>query len=327
MQNKNFINTIKTNEDLKMEKVFNLIVKNLKEGKEFTITEKMCDYLNIDFNELHKHKDLSNKLIQNGIFVQSWCSIPGHSYICYASSKKMIRNRIDKLSKMELISYCCKSQEYLKKIMSCKLIEEYGEENVVSIEAYIVAKGNVPITLVAHLDTVHDRLTTLKEITVNGDIISSSYGIGGDDRCGVYIISKLAERNNKPNIILTTDEEIGRIGAKVLCGTNDIELVRNSKYIIELDRRGNNDAVFYDCDNQDFIDYIIDEFRFEFARGSYSDISNIAPKLNIAAVNLSSGYYNAHTIEEYINFQDVKDIYKRVSEMIDNLPNKYFRYY
>ena len=29
----------------------------------------------------------------------------------------------------------------------------------------------------------------LKEITVNGDIISSSYGIGGDDRCGVYMLS------------------------------------------------------------------------------------------------------------------------------------------
>ncbi len=320
------LNNNKYKEEDKMEKLFNLIVENLKGAREFKITERVLKDIDLEFNDIHKNKFFANKLIQNGIFVQSWCSIPGQAYINYAFSNKVSRPRVDKLSKLELTTFCCKSQEVLKKLMSYRLIAEYGEENVVSTEAYVVAKGNVPITIVAHLDTVHRKLTSHKDITIEGDIITSECGIGGDDRCGVYMIHKLIERTNKPNIILTTDEEIGRLGAQVLCRTKDIEIVRNSKYIIELDRKGNNDAVFYNCHNQEFIDYIIEEFGFEFTEGSYSDISNIAPKLNIAAVNLSSGYYKQHTVDEYINFKDLKEIYGRVCTMIDNLPECYFSY-
>jgi hypothetical protein len=57
--------------------------------------------------------------------------------------------------------------------------------------------------------------------------------------------------------------------------------------------------VFYDCDNPDFEDFITEEF-YDTAYGSYSDISTLAPFLKCAAVNLSCGYYNAHTKSEYV---------------------------
>ncbi|MBO6179870.1 MAG: hypothetical protein J6O04_11890 [Selenomonadaceae bacterium] len=45
----------------------------------------------------------------------------------------------------------------------------------------------------------------------------------------------------------------------------------------------------------DFKNYItLKGYRTAF--GSFSDISVIAPALDVAAVNLSSGYYYAHTL-------------------------------
>ena len=58
--------------------------------------------------------------------------------------------------------------------------------------------------------------------------------------------------------------------------------------------------MYYDCDNPEFEAYITSK-GFETQCGSLSDISYVAPELGVAAVNLSSGYYNAHTQHEYIN--------------------------
>ena len=46
---------------------------------------------------------------------------------------------------------------------------------------------------------------------------------------------------------------------------------------------------------------------FTTAIGSFSDISLIAPELGVAAVNFSSGYYNAHTLHEFIDVNELND--------------------
>ena len=78
------------------------------------------------------------------------------------------------------------------------------------------------------------------------------------------------------------------------------------KFLVEIDRKGANDAVYYDCDNPDFEEYITGK-GFQTAIGSFSDISLLAPELGVAAVNLSSGYYNAHTLHEFINVNELHD--------------------
>ncbi len=99
------------------------------------------------------------------------------------------------------------------------------------------------------------------------------------------------------------DEEIGGLGAKKFCLAHKQHQLSKEldglKFLIELDRKGKNDAVYYQCDNPDFEAYITDK-GFKTEQGSFSDISLIAPELGIAAVNLSSGYYSPHTFHEYI---------------------------
>ena len=85
-------------------------------------------------------------------------------------------------------------------------------------------------------------------------------------------------------------------------------------------RKGKNDAVFYRCANPNFKTYISDK-GFKTAQGSFSDISVVAPELELAAVNLSSGYYHAHTLHEYINRAELDDIICKVVDIISDVPH------
>ena len=214
------------------------------------------------------------------------------------------------------LSLVCMSQCELKEFLRKELVSNYGERNVSSKDGYLMARGEIPVTLVAHLDTVHERLPSIDEILIEGNCISSPNGIGGDDRCGVWIIISLIRQGMKPTVIFTEDEEIHCIGArKFITNRFALDLVKRTNFIVELDRRGNNDAVFYNCENKDFQEFIISN-GWELAYGSCSDISYIAPASNRAAVNLSVAYYNPHTLSEYINLKELENIKVRVQRLI-----------
>jgi len=179
-------------------------------------------------------------------------------------------------------------------------------------DGFIFAQGTHPVMLVAHLDTVHHE--PVKQICYSRDdnIMMSPQGIGGDDRCGVYMILEII-KEFKCSILFCEDEEMGAIGAGKF--TTSGIAPKGINYIIEMDRKGLNDAVFYDCDNRDFTDFVL-EAGFIKAEGSFSDISEIAPFLGIAAVNISSGYYNAHTQHEYVKLLEVENNIYRISKLI-----------
>ena len=82
---------------------------------------------------------------------------------------------------------------------------------------YLLVKGEAPVMLLAHLDTVHkERVKTICR-SDNGNILMSPQGIGGDDRCGVYALNAVYEQAKvKPWLLFTCDEEIGGVGAEVL---------------------------------------------------------------------------------------------------------------
>jgi hypothetical protein len=121
------------------------------------------------------------------------------------------------------------------------------------------------------------------------------------------------------NVLFCEDGEIGGVGAEKF--TNS-DIRPDVQFIVEFDRRGKDDAVFYGCDNEEFIDFV-EQFGFIEAHGTFSDISWIAPHLGIAAVNLSSGFYNAHAKNEYIRLDDVESVIERAIPLISNISKKY----
>lgn len=187
------------------------------------------------------------------------------------------------------------SEKELKNFTKQTLQKTY--ERVACQDGFVFAQGTFPVLLVSHLDTVHKE--RVKEIVYsdNGNVISSPQGIGGDDRNGVYSVLEIIKKFNC-SVLFCEQEEIGGIGAdKFAKSALASELEFN--YIIEFDRANANDAVFYQCANDEFEAFITKEF-YKTNYGSYSDICDVAPALGCAAVNLSCGYYKAHTTSEYV---------------------------
>lgn len=201
-----------------------------------------------------------------------------------------------------------------------QLCRTYGERAIMCKGNFILVKGGAPVMLVAHLDTVHEQPVRDICTSADGNIIMSPQGIGGDDRCGVYALASVYElADRKPWLLFTCNEEVGGLGADMFCKLHAAKKLPSGldklKFIVEIDRRGSHDAVYYDCDNPDFEDYVSSK-GFVTATGSFSDISYVAPELGIAAVNLSCGYYAAHTLHEYINRAELENTIEMVCEMV-----------
>ena len=226
----------------------------------------------------------------------------------------MEKEKIDKL-----MSYLCLAQDELKLVLKNEL--DTMNRATIWDDGFLYSPGTHPVLLVAHLDTVHEALPT--EIRVdttantNGDL-SCEEGIGGDDRCGVYIVMEIVKYLNC-HIIFCEDEEKHGTGAEKFTHSG---IRPDVQFIVEFDKSGRDDCVFYGCENRDFVNFV-EQYGFIETRGTFSDISWIAPALNIAAVNLSSGYYNAHTKEEYIRLDDVESVIERAIPLIADVSKKY----
>lgn len=220
-------------------------------------------------------------------------------------------------------SLCRKSQKSMKKFVTERL-ENSGYTPVVG-DGYVYAEGTVPVLLVAHMDTVHKKLCKTVNYKYDKDSglfgVESPEGIGGDDRCGIFMIFEVIKELNC-SVLFTEDEEIGGVGATKFTQT---DIKPNVNYIIEFDRRGSNDAVFYDCDNPEFTDFICDGFYKE-KWGSFSDISYVAPHLGVAAVNLSCGYYEAHTTKEYVIINEMLESIEQAKKIIKKECDQPFEY-
>lgn len=183
--------------------------------------------------------------------------------------------------------------------------------STVNKKGFLYAEGNIPVLLVAHLDTVHHEKAEIICFSEDRRYVMSPQGIGGDDRCGVYMILQLI-RVFKCHVLFCEDEESGGQGANKFTSSN---IKPEVNYIVEIDRRGSNDAVFYRCYNPEFTDFVLG-FGFQENYGTFTDICIVAPHLKTAAVNISAGYHNEHRQHEYIDMLAVENNIRRIGEMI-----------
>lgn len=189
----------------------------------------------------------------------------------------------------------------MKQYQTRHFLTDFIKENYddcICTTRYIIAKGDIPVALVAHMDTVwetdfnHEIFYDMRK-----NVMLNLNGGGYDDKIGIFLIMKLIQEGFRPHVIFTTDEESGCLGASDLVKDYPTYPFEDLSYLIQLDRRHENDCVFYDCDNEAFEQYI-ESFGFKTAYGSYSDICELCPAWGIAGVNLSVGYDKEHTLNE-----------------------------
>ena len=222
----------------------------------------------------------------------------------YEGFKKILRNK----------------QEDLLAYLKNQLTKVYDEKDTIIDDEYLYFRGESPVCLVSHLDTVHRELPVNILIDEESGLMWSPQGIGGDDRCGTFAVlyilaNQLKENKPKPTILFTTNEEIGCLGASKASREIPKDMIEHLKFLVEIDRRGTDDCVFYGTRNKVFEEFI-ESFGFVKAHGSCSDISKLSPAWDIASTNLSSGYFSEHTKSEYINVNNLMNTINKIINIL-----------
>ena len=219
------------------------------------------------------------------------------------------------------LDICRMSQDKLKKYLVFEMAK-YGYD-VIADDGYIYCKEiNMPVLLTAHMDTVHKQEPRqfIEKVNDKGNhVLSSPQGIGGDDRCGIFmILSILRETDYRPAVLFCEDEEIGGVGSsKFTTYKENVNAIAKLKFFIELDRANANDLVFYDDGNEDFYQFCIKSTGYKENFGSFSDISILSPDSGVSSVNISCGYYHAHTPKEEVVWEEMLNSIKVTEKLIE----------
>lgn len=167
------------------------------------------------------------------------------------------------------------------------------------------------VVLVAHADTYWADWTERygqggHGVVFDGRCMRSANpgcGLGADDRAGCAIVWLL--RDTGHSILITDGEEIGCRGSTWLmldpCNQNIARAINHGhQFVVEFDRRNASDFKCYDVGTEAFRHYIRQATGYaEPDTRSSTDIRHLCR--HIAGVNLSIGYYNEHTGNEYLD--------------------------
>ena len=218
-----------------------------------------------------------------------------------------------------------KLMNYLNSAIRKKYYDIYTDD-----DNYIFAvpkQASNHIMLVSHMDTVK-RSHKVKLLNKNGIITNANGVLGADDRAGVFAILEIANRciKNKgplPYLLFTNYEECGGLGVRRFCKDKITQNVESDIYLmIELDRRGINDAVYY-SEPEAALKPIIESVGYKETWGSYSDVSTLSDFNDIAHVNLSIGYFNEHTKSEMLVSQVVWYAIENVMTLMPLITRQY----
>jgi hypothetical protein len=103
-------------------------------------------------------------------------------------------------------------------------------------------------------------------------------------------------------------EEIGCVGS----AKADLEFFKDTLYILQCDRRGNNDFItnisgeISSKEFQDDVKPIIEAHGYRFFNGMTTDVGKLTSReVGVSTANMSCGYYNPHCDDDVINLYDV----------------------
>lgn len=184
-----------------------------------------------------------------------------------------------------------------------------------------------PICLVSHIDTLRHSDDVDLTIDING--VSNKNGIlGADDRAGVFLVLEAIKNciYNKisfPSILFTNFEEVGMIGIKNFITDNCFNFLRCERYtklFVGLDAPGSKLYTIYsDNPSKVLIKYIENETRFKRRYSNKtSDVAVLTKEYSIPHVNLSVGYMNNHTENEFLCLDGLIEAFKATINILKN---------
>lgn len=193
-----------------------------------------------------------------------------------------------------------------------------------------VTKGEADVypTMVCHIDTVHlfspfyQVHQAGRNIFAVNKLNCDKMGVGGDDKVGVFMTLKMLEDREVFKAAFFVDEEIGCVGSRAC----NFEFFNDSAFVLECDRKGSDDFVnsisgtkLYSREFSEALSPILHTYGRKEVTGGMTDVLEIAYKTKICVANMSCGYYNPHSDDEFVNIDDVFATYQMCHDIYDSL--------
>lgn len=194
-----------------------------------------------------------------------------------------------------------------------------------------VVKGDAEFfpTFAAHTDTVQpfDRKVYIfkrGDVFVGCDDKGEQAGIGGDCKSGIMVCLEALERLDNVACVFFAFEEYGCKGAF----NSDPDFFKNVGWVAEFDCPGRNLCSYTSSgvrlfqNDGDFIQRALPAFQ---SRGTlwqhhpYTDVMALRKRFPISCLNLSSGYYNWHSDQEYVRISDTEHAVELAVELAGRL--------
>lgn len=199
--------------------------------------------------------------------------------------------------------------------------------------------------VISHTDTVHniDTINVREEYLPNAQkelkLALKAYndegfptGIGGDDKCGIFACLELLRELPHLKAAFFVSEETGCHGSR----RSDPQFFKNVGYAIQFDAPENWMVTEYcygtqlfkrDGDFFEKCDSVLKESfqRSEYMRHPYTDVQALKEKYDFQCINISIGYYDYHTRNEYVVVEDVYNGIETGRKMIESLGYKKYK--
>jgi tripeptide aminopeptidase len=194
-------------------------------------------------------------------------------------------------------------------------------------------KTNQYPCVVSHMDTVHDIVEDLTPVEINGNVTGfnsvrmEQTGIGGDDKVGVFITLQMLRKFDNIKVVFFRDEETGCEGSY----DPYTDFFKDCSYILQCDRRGNRDFItsasgvqLSSKQFQKVVGSILNRFGYRFEHGMMTDVMALKQSgILCSMANISCGYYNPHTEQEFVNIRDVEKCMQLVDAIITEVSGKF----
>jgi len=190
--------------------------------------------------------------------------------------------------------------------------------------------------MVAHTDTVFPFIPQKHlEVFYYGDMIlgrntkEDTYtGLGMDDKIGIWIALQMLQQKNILKCFFPHGEEAGAVGSRKA----DMSFFKDVSYCIQCDRQGNRDLVtdvyWTQICSDGFLNDVsslMTKYSYRQSPGMLTDVYQLVNNgIGKSCINLSTGYYNPHKMDEYAVVPDVINTLDFVSEVIDTLAGKVY---
>lgn len=222
-----------------------------------------------------------------------------------------------------------------------RFIKKWVANNIEGVECTWDNAGNVYFTkgisetypvVVAHLDQVQKAHSKDFKAVITEDIVfgyspseKEYQGLGADDKNGLWIALKCLQTFDVIKVAFFVGEEIGCVGSSKC----DMDFFADARFVVEPDRRGSNDLITeisgYDIASEAFLnafDYA--SFGYKKTSGLMTDVLELTERgVGVACINMSCGYYNPHSDEEFTVISDLLNALDLVEHIITTCTDVY----